>query len=226
LNFAVNDRIFAAEKTVSIIMIGLFGKGLLIGILVSAPMGPVGILCVQRTLSKGRWYGFVSGLGAAISDVAYAAVTSLFMGWVVSFVQAHLKQIEWFGTIVVALFGLQLLLNNPVKMIRKNKETRNTYFQDFATAFLLTLSNALIVFLYIGLFAHFTFVLPSQSWWEVTQGLFGIALGAVCWWFFITFLVSKLQSWFNIRSIHMLNRIVGGIIFLLVVAQICYSSLF
>ena len=207
-------------------MMGLFGKGLLIGILVSAPMGPVGILCVQRTLSKGRWYGFVSGLGAAMSDVAYAAVTSLFMGWVVSFVQAHLKQIEWFGTIVVALFGLQLLLNNPVKMLKKNKETRNTYFQDFATAFLLTLSNALIVFLYIGLFAHFTFVLPSQSWWEITKGLFGIALGAVCWWFFITFLVSKLQSWFNIRSIHVLNRIVGGIVLLLVVAQICYTCLF
>lgn len=189
-------------------------------------MGPVGILCVQRTLSKGRWHGFVSGLGAALSDVAYAAVTSLCMGLVVNFVEAYLQQLELFGAAVLGVFGLYLLRSNPVRSLRKSRETKNTYFHDFATAFLLTLSNVLIVFLYIGLFAHFSFVLPARSWWETANGLAGIALGAVCWWFFITFLVSRLQRWFNIRGIHLLNRIVGAIILLLVFAQICYSFIF
>ena len=54
-------------------MLGLISKGIVIGVLVSAPMGPIGMLCIQRTLNKGRWHGFVTGLGAALSDVIYAA---------------------------------------------------------------------------------------------------------------------------------------------------------
>ena len=65
-------------------------KGLLIGIIASAPMGPVGVLCVQRTLNKGRWYGFVTGCGAALSDIIYAGITGLGMGLVVDFVSTHL----------------------------------------------------------------------------------------------------------------------------------------
>ena len=61
-------------------------KGILIGIIASAPMGPVGVLCVQRTLNKGRWYGFVTGVGAAVSDIFYAGVTGLGMSLVVDFV--------------------------------------------------------------------------------------------------------------------------------------------
>ena len=56
-------------------MLGIVSKGIIIGVLVSAPMGPIGMLCIQRTLNKGRWHGFVTGLGAALSDVIYAALT-------------------------------------------------------------------------------------------------------------------------------------------------------
>ena len=61
-------------------MLGIVSKGIIIGVLVSAPMGPIGMLCIQRTLNKGRWHGFVTGLGAALSDVIYAALTCLGMG--------------------------------------------------------------------------------------------------------------------------------------------------
>jgi threonine/homoserine/homoserine lactone efflux protein len=167
----------------------------------------------------------VSGLGAALSDVAYAAITSLFMGLVVPFVETYMQVLEVSGTVVLGLFGAYLLKSNPARNLKKNSETRSTYVHDFVTAFLLTLSNALIVLLYIGLFAHFSFVLPAHSWWEIAKGLMGVAMGAVCWWFFITYLIYRLQQWFNIRSIHVLNRIVGAIIIALVVAQICYSYL-
>ena len=61
-------------------MLGIVSKGIIIGVLVSAPMGPIGMLCIQRTLNKGRWHGFVTGLGAALSDVIYAALTCLSCG--------------------------------------------------------------------------------------------------------------------------------------------------
>ena len=67
-------------------ILDFISKGLLIGMIASAPMGPVGILCVQRTLKKGRWYGFVTGVGASISDIIYAAITGFGMAFVMDFV--------------------------------------------------------------------------------------------------------------------------------------------
>lgn len=204
-------------------MLGIVGKGIIIGILVSAPMGPIGILCIQRTLSKGRWHGFVSGLGAALSDVIYAALTIFFMGLVINFVEVHQQYLEIFGSIVLGVFGYFIYKSNPVKNLHKNQSTKRTYLQDFITAFFLTFSNVLIVFLYIGLFAQFTFILPSHSFWKTLEGLGGIAIGAIMWWFVITYIVSKLQRWFNIRGVRLLNQIVGGVIMVLSVIGVVIS---
>lgn len=204
-------------------MLGLIGQGFIIGVLVSAPMGPVGILCIQRTLSKGRWHGFISGLGAALSDVVYAALTAFFMGLVINFVEVHQQSLEVFGSIVLGIFGFYIFRSNPVKNLHKNQSSKRTYLQDFVTAFLLTFSNILIVLLYIGLFAKFQFVLPSHSIWKSLEGLGAIALGAICWWFVITYLVAKLRHWFNIRSLRLLNQVIGVIILVLSVAGIAFS---
>ncbi|MDR3268271.1 MAG: LysE family transporter [Tannerella sp.] len=204
-------------------MFGLISKGFIIGILVSAPMGPIGMLCVQRTLSKSRWHGFVSGLGATLSDIIYAVITCLFMGLVVSFVETHQHSLELFGSIVLGIFGYYIFQSNPVKNLRKNREKKLSFAQDFATAFLLTFSNVLIVLLYIGLFARLSFVLPTHSVWKMLNGLCGIAVGATLWWFVLTTLVSKLRRWFNIRGICLLNQIVGGVIIALALAGIFLS---
>lgn len=203
-------------------MIELFYTGVIIGILVSAPMGPIGMLCVQRTLSKGRWHGFVSGLGAALSDVIYAAVTVFFMGLVVAFVEAHQQTLRIFGSVILGVFGYYIFRTNPVKVLKKNKEQKLSFLQDFISAFLLTFSNVLIVLLYIGLFARFAFVFSARVW-DIPAGLGGIALGAVLWWFVITYFVSKLRRWFNIRGIRILNRLVGIFILTLSIVGIVYS---
>lgn len=200
----------------------LLRTGVMIGILVSAPMGPIGMLCIQRTLSEGRWHGFVSGLGAALSDVIYAAITALSMGLVVNFVEAHQRPLQVFGSLVLGAFGYYIFQANPVKRLRKNSASRLSFVQDFISAFLLTLSNVLIIFLYIGLFARFAFVFSADVW-DVPIGLGGIAVGAVLWWFVITYLVSRMRRWFNIRGIRILNRIVGAIILLLSVVGIGYA---
>lgn len=193
-------------------MLGLVSKGFLIGILVSAPMGPIGMLCIQRTLSKGRWHGFITGLGAALSDIIYASLTCLCMGMVVNFVEANQRPLQVLGSIVLALFGAYIYQSNPVRNLRKKKEKKLSFTQDFVTAFLLTFSNMLIVLLYIGLFARFGFVLPEHSAWMMLIGIGGIGLGAILWWFLITYFVSKLRRWFNVRGIWLMNKIVGSVI--------------
>lgn len=193
-------------------MLGLVSKGFLIGVLVSAPMGPIGMLCIQRTLSKSRWHGFITGLGAALSDIIYAALTCLCMGMVVSFVEANQRPLQLLGSIVLALFGVYLFRSNPVRNLRKRKEKKLSFTQDFITAFLFTFSNMLIVLLYIGLFARFGFVLPEHSVWMILAGIGGIGIGAIVWWFLITYFISKLRRWFNVRGIWLMNKIVGSVI--------------
>lgn len=204
-------------------MLGLAGTGFIIGVLVSAPMGPAGMLCVQRTLSKGRWHGFVSGLGATLSDVIYAVITGLSVGLIVDIIEAYQKPIEIFGSIVLGIFGLFIIRSNPVKNLKEHGESKSSYVQDFVTSFLLTFSNILIVLLFLGLFARFTFALPTNSLWDIINGLGGIAVGAVTWWFAVTYFVSKMRRWFNVRGIILLTRTVGIIILVLSVAGIVFS---
>lgn len=196
-------------------MLGLITKGFVIGVLVSAPMGPIGMLCIQRTLNKGRWHGFVTGLGAALSDVIYAALTCLGMGVVVNFVEANQAPLQLIGSIVLAVFGYYIFRSNPARNLKKQREKKLSFTQDFITAFLLTFSNVLIVLLYIGLFARFGFVLPDYSVWMMLGGIAFIGLGAVLWWFGITYIVAKLKKWFNVRGIWLLNKIVGMVILVL-----------
>ncbi|MDR1980150.1 MAG: LysE family translocator [Tannerellaceae bacterium] len=193
-------------------MLGLVTKGVLVGVLVSAPMGPVGMLCIQRTLSKGRWHGFITGLGATLSDIIYATVTCLGMGVVVNFVEANYAVLQLAGSLVLGLFGYYIYQTNPTKSLKKQREKKMSYTQDFITAFLLTFSNVLVVLLFIGLFARFGFVLPEYSVWMLIGGIICIGLGAILWWFGITYIVYKMKVWFNVRGIWVLNRIVGSVI--------------
>lgn len=196
-------------------MIATILKGLFIGLTVSAPMGPVGMLCIQRTISKGRRHGLATGLGATLSDALYAGITILAMGIVSEFVETNLFLLQIIGSIVLGLFGYYLLNCNPVKNISNKKEQKQSFTEDFITGFLLTFSNVLIVLLFISLYARFHFVRPPFDWWSFGVGITSIIVGAILWWFFITTIVSKLRRWFNIRGIWMMNKILGSIIMIL-----------
>lgn len=177
-------------------------------------MGPIGILCIQRTLSKGRLHGLATGVGAMLSDIIYAAITCLGMGVIINFIEANEAPLQLFGSVVLGVFGYYIYRSNPTKSIKKQKDKKLSYTQDLLTAFLLTLSNVFIVLLYIALFARFGFVLPEHSILMSLCGIGGIGIGAMLWWVCITYIVAKLRKWFNIRSIWMLNKVVGIIIIL------------
>lgn len=201
-------------------------KGIIIGIIVSAPMGPIGILCVQRTLSRGRLHGFVTGLGAMFSDLIYATITLIGMGIVDDLLKRNEQPLQYIGSLVIILFGIALFNTNPLKILQpaKNKSTTR-YNQDFITAFFLTLSNVAIVFLFISLFARFHYNPLDTSWLAFAVGLTSIGIGALIWWFFITTYVSKLKKYFNRRSLKLFNRAVGVILIVLGVMGIVGATM-
>ena len=208
-------------------MVEIIIKGIIIGILVSAPMGPIGMLCLQRTLSKGRLHGFITGVGATLSDIVYAIITSLGMGVVVNFVETNQTPLRFLGSIILGAFGYYIYRSNPRKSINAQSGNKLSYTQDLVTSFLLTLSNIFIILMYIGLFAQFGFVQQEHSIWVTLVGIGGIGIGALLWWTGITYIVSKMRKWFNMRGIRLLNRIVGIIIMsvsIVGIASILYMS--
>ena len=185
-------------------------KGILIGIMASAPMGPVGVLCIQRTLNKGRWYGFITGIGACVSDFIYALFTGLGMSFMMNFVgnerNRFLLQIS--GSVVLLLFGIYCYRSNPTRNIHKsNKTQKGTLVHNGVTAFLVTLSNPLIIFL----FAQFAFVVPNRPI-EMTVGYASIVGGALLWWFGLSWLIDKVRGKFDNTGILIINRVVGCIV--------------
>lgn len=193
-------------------IVDLLWKGFLIGVIVSAPLGPVGVLCIQRTLNKGRWYGFVTGVGAALSDIMYALLTGYGMSFVFDYVNKNIFYLQLFGSILLCFFGIYTFRSNPVRSIRPASTSKGSYFHNFVTAFAVTLSNPLIIFLFVGLFARFSFVSEGVLVSEAVLGYLSIILGALSWWFGITYFVNKVRKQFNLRGIWVLNRIIGSIV--------------
>lgn len=193
-------------------MIQTILQGITIGICTSIPVGPIAILCIQRTLQKGRWHGFCSGLGAATSDTVYALFALLGLSIVMAFIQQHQLIIQIVGCVIMMLFGAYIFFQNPASSIRKQQEGSVNYWQEYITAFLLTLSNPLMVFLFIGLFARFSFLSNVPSFFYHVVGIVSVFCGAALWWFFLTFIASTFKKRFNFRGLWLLNKITGVLI--------------
>lgn len=196
-----------------------FLKGLAIGIIISAPMGPIGALCIQRTLNKGRMSGFSTGIGAALSDIIYCLLTGFGMSFIIDFIESHQSILQILGSVVLLIFAAYLIKRNPAGGLKTLQEQKkNSHIQDLVTGFLLTFSNPLILFLIIGLFARFNFLQPEMGILNL-GGFVAIFSGAILWWFLITFFVNAIKAHFNLRSIWVVNRIIG----LFILAMSCFG---
>ncbi len=196
-------------------------RALAIGVLISAPMGPIGMLVIQRTLSKGRWPAFFTGIGAAFSDLAYCLLTGLCVSFITDFITRHQFMLQLVGGLVLAAFGVFLFRKNPQKaMHTTDVQVSNNYFGDTVSGFLLTFSNPLILFFIIGLFARFNFVQPQFHTYHYVAAYSLIFAGALAWWYLVTTLVNRLRRRFNVRSLWILNRIIGSILILMALAGV------
>lgn len=192
--------------------------GLLIGILISAPMGPIGVLVIQRTLNKGRMPALYTGIGAALSDMIYCLLTGLGLSFVQDFVSRNQAVLQIIGSLFIMGYALFLIRKNPSRRLRAPAVQPSGYWRDFATGFIFTFSNPLILFFIIGLFARFQFLDSHYHALEYVVGYVCIAAGALGWWTTVTYFVNKVRAHFNIRSMWLINRVIGVIIMIMAVA--------
>jgi threonine/homoserine/homoserine lactone efflux protein len=193
----------------SVNAIDLAIRGMVVGIVASAPMGPVGVLIVQRTLNKGRWYGFATGIGAALSDLIYAVMTGLGMSFMMDLIEqpTTIFYFKVMGSIMLFCFGAYTYSIKPAPP-HKPSGKRGTLWHNMFTGFVITASNPLIVFLFLAFFARVGFLEPAHPL-EHALGYAGVLAGAIVWWFCLTTALNRIGSHIDMGTIRLLNRLLG-----------------
>lgn len=201
-------------------LIYIMTRGIAIGVFISAPMGPVGILCIQRTLDKGRRAGFFTGIGAALSDLFYCLLTGFGLSFIEEFLERNQNVIQLVGSAVLIAFAVYLFRKNPAADLKRQGDIPVSAKKNILGGFLFTFSNPLILFLIIGLFARFNFMLPELRLYHYIVGYLFIFGGALGWWWLVTYSIDKVRAHFNLRSMWLINKIIGGVILLFAIVGI------
>ena len=189
----------------------LFFKGILIGVLMSFPFGPMGLLCIHRTLNNGRTSGFLSGMGVATADTIYAVIAGFGVSFIVHFLEAGQFYFHLLGSTIILLLGLRIFLSNPVKKFRyRNVEDKRRIWHFFSGLF-LTLTNPFILFAFLAVFTTLN-LFDRDSFAPAFTIITGIFAGSSAWWFLISSVVNKFRSRIRLRGIFWMNKIAGLII--------------
>jgi threonine/homoserine/homoserine lactone efflux protein len=196
--------------------------GFIIGIAVSIPLGPLGILCIQRTVNKTWKSGFISGLGVATSDTFYAIIAGFSLTIIINFLRQHETFFKIMGASMVILLGLYIFLSNPAKDIQKFRRKGNSYLQDYLTAVLLTLSNPLAVFVFLAIFTTYSVVLQTSHLLDSFLIISGIYLGGSTWWFGLTGTAYLFKHKLTINTIWWANKIIGICVILFAMGLFIY----
>ena len=196
-------------------------KGIIIGLLVSTPIGPMGILCVQRTLNKGKSSGFSSGMGIATADAIFALIAGLGISFIIHFLSEQQLIIKMIGGLVIAFIGLKIFIANPVKQLKKHRREGKNLFEDFISILFMALSNPFTVFLYIAIFAGLNLHDVSTGYSSALLVVTGVFVGASISWFTISTVVNYFRPKIRLRKLMWINRIAGLTIILFGVFAIC-----
>jgi threonine/homoserine/homoserine lactone efflux protein len=198
----------------------LFWKGLIVGLMVSIPLGPIGVLCVQRTINKGRKSGFVSGLGAAAADAVFAMIAGLGISFIISFIKEQHIYFQIIGGIVIIALGIQIFYTNPVRQLRLQRLNRNKLSQDFLSVFLLTLSNPMAIFFFMAMIAGINLTSGHLRFVELVSLVAGVFAGCAAWWFMLSSFVNYWRDRFRLKNIWWMNKVAGVLVFFIGLAAI------
>ena len=188
----------------------LLFRGLIIGISIAAPVGPIGVLCIRRTLAQGTAAGFVSGLGAATADALYGCVA----GFGLTFISGLLVQQQvWFrlvGGLFLCYLGARAFLAEPAQ--EPAEDRKGSLLKAYASTLFLTLTNPMTILSFAAIFAGLGLASAAQCYASAVVMVAGVFAGSALWWLTLSGGVSFFRKRFSLTVLHWVNRISGIVI--------------
>ena len=183
-------------------------KGSLIGFAVAAPVGPVAILCIRRTLTEGRLSGIASGFGAATADFLYAGIAALGFSAISDYLIGHVFWIRIIGGILLCIWGIRALFLFSKET--PSRPSKKKVISSYLTTLLLTLSNPITVLVFIAIFSNFC--LNEKTLYTTIVLLSGIFMGSFLWFLFLTEIIHFLRSKITYYILQLTNKISGFVL--------------
>jgi threonine/homoserine/homoserine lactone efflux protein len=190
--------------------VGLFLQGLLIGFSIAAPVGPIGILCIRRTLAEGRASGFLSGLGAATADAIYGCVAGFGLTVISTFLIHQQGWIQLIGGIFLLALGIKTLRTAPSEQIAA--ASGSGLFASYLSTFFLTLTNPMTILSFAGIFAALGVANTGGSLTAAGSLVLGVFLGSAAWWLILSGGVSLVRDRISSGMLRWVNRLSGCIL--------------
>ncbi len=187
-----------------------FLRGVIIGLAVAVPVGPIGILCIRRTLAFGRLQGFVSGLGAASADAVYGAIAAFGLTSVSSVLIGQQRIIQAVGGLFLLYLGISIFRSRPAEdnLDRAVSSRITSYLSTFA----LTLANPTTIFSFAAIFAAFGLANGENEFRAATAMVSGVFCGSALWWLILAGITGFARNWLQGDRIRWVNRSAGVII--------------
>jgi len=185
-------------------------KGLIIGFSIAAPVGPIGVLCIQRTIAHGRASGLLTGLGAATADGFYGAVAAFGLTVVSNFLVGQQFWFRLIGGIFLLYLGLRTFLSKPAE--KTATENHQSLFSDYFSTVFLTLTNPTTILSFVAVFAGLGLGSTNGDILSAILMVVGVVIGSALWWLILSGGVSLFRTKFNVSSLKIVNYISGVII--------------
>ena len=194
--------------------LSFFIRGLIIGFLVAAPVGPIGILCIRRSIMNGQLSGLLTGLGAATADALYGAVAAFGLTVISQFFFIHKSAIELIGIIFLIYLGIKSFIG--VHKIKTVKESA-AYISDYFSTFFLTLTNPITLLTFAAIFAGLGIVY-AKTYLSPSLIVFGVFIGSTSWWLFLSWASTHFRKHIDNRTFGLINHVSGILILLFALA--------
>lgn len=182
-------------------------KGFAVGLAVAAPLGPVGFLCIQRSLTTGYISGIVAGLGAATADAVYGGIAAFGLAAVATFLTSHQAWIRIAGGVLLCLFGARMYFEKPVE--REYSDSVSGLVGTFSTTLVLTLTNPITLFALTGIFVVLELDVSMENFSDALVLVVGIFAGSMLWWILLSSGAHLFRSRISFPALGFINRILG-----------------
>lgn len=200
-------------------MLAVLLKGAAAGLAVAAPVGPIGLLCIQRTLNKGRLCGFISGLGAASADFCYGLIVCGGFAFILHALIGVRMAIQLAGGIYLCYLGIKISLSRPAETAPAGSMSGEKLLYAYLSTLLLTLSNPTTIFSFIGILANMGLYQSNVS--ASFLLVLGIFFGSALWWLLLSSIAGLFQKHISGKIMVWINRLSGSLIVVFGVAAIC-----
>ncbi len=189
-----------------------FFEGIALGFAIAAPVGPIGLLCIRRTLAEGRLAGLVTGLGAATADALYGAIAAFGLTTLSYFLVSQQNLVRFIGGVFLCYLGVRTFLAQPQTV--SNDRKAQTLRAAFVSTFALTLTNPLTILSFAAIFAGLGVGAQAGDYLSATALVAGVFTGSALWWLLLSGGVSLFRSRFTPASMRWVNRGAGALIVL------------